>query len=131
MHRRGYVMVKALVLFPLWTVTIIDFCIIIIFKYITAVPIILDPPPCKVDLFSRHHLTIFALLGDPEPLPKHSPPLNYHLIRRFLAREDEKKVCCSQGGRVKVYWNGCKMMQYTVLDRSLGRHILSSQFLNN
>ena len=27
-------MVKALVLFPLWTVTIIDFCIIIIFKYI-------------------------------------------------------------------------------------------------
>ena len=67
------------------------------------------PPPWKVELFLRHHLTIFALLGDPEPLPKHSPPLNYHLIRRFLAREEEKKVCCSQGGRVKVYWNGCKL----------------------
>ena len=34
MHRKGYVMVKALVPSPLWTVTIIDFCIIIIFKYI-------------------------------------------------------------------------------------------------
>ena len=51
-----------------------------------------------------------SVANDPEPLFGCSPPLVYQLMKRFLACEEEKKVCLPQRGRFKVI--GTAVKQY-------------------